>query len=156
MVLSILGLQACSSTQRTIFQTSDLQTYEVEQVEGLLKEEARPLVVFLHADWCKFCENMKQTTLRHAQVVQTLNRQFYFVSFDGEQSAPVDFAGQTFSYRPNGRDSGTHELALELGTVNGELSYPTLTLLNPNYEIIFQHSGFLKADEVLDILERAR
>ena len=75
-------------------------------------------------------------------------------SFDGEQKEEVRFNQRDFAFRPSGRNSGTHELATALGSINGELTYPSFVLLNPQYEITFQHNAFLNAREMKVVLEQ--
>lgn len=115
--------------------------------------EQRPVAVFLHTEWCRFCKNMEQTTFQNKQVVELLNERYYFVSFDGEQKESVTFRSHRFQYQPSGRNTGTHELAIALGTINGSLAYPAFVILNPDYEIVFQHNAFLTAKELANILE---
>lgn len=130
-----------------------LQQYEFGQLDSLLAVEPRSVVVFLHAEWCRFCKNMQHTTLKDAKVVQLLNEKYYFVSFDGESRAPVTFAGRRFAFEPRGRDAGTHALATALGTIDGELNYPATVILNPEYEITFQYGAFLDAKGLRRVLE---
>lgn len=43
-------------------------------------------------------------------------------------------------------------MAEQLGSINGQLSYPTLSVLNTDREIVYQHGGFLSAKQLLSIL----
>jgi hypothetical protein len=47
-----------------------------------------------------------------------------------------------------------HDLARELGTIKGQISYPTVTVLNVQNEIIYQHDGFLSPRAMFSILEK--
>ncbi len=132
----------------------DLHTYSFEQVDSLQADDRRATVVFLHADWCRYCRAMEQRTFSDERVIQKLNERFYFVSFDGESQEPVRYQSVDWPYEPTGRSTGTHSLAKALGTIDGKLDYPTLTILSEEHEIVFQHSGFLTAEEVLKVLER--
>lgn len=134
-----------------------LNQYCFEELDSLLAVAPKPVVVFLTAPWCKYCKNMQQTTLRNGQVVGLLNDDFYFIPFNGEQEDPVSFRGYTFRFEPKGRNSGTHQLARVLGTLeDGSLAYPTLVFLNPQLEIVFQHNAFLSADQLSPLLQRFR
>ncbi len=124
------------------------------EVDSLSATEARPVVVFLHADWCRYCQGMKQTTLKDRQVQAYLRDEAYFVSFDGEQQETVQFRGATFQFQATGNGNGTHELAYALGTIEGKLSYPVIAVINPENEIVFQYSGFLTARQLLKVLRR--
>ena len=143
---------SCSSSQSIDSIKSELQFVQFEKLEDLINQQPKPIVVFLHAEWCQFCRNMEQTTFKNQEVIETLNRDYYFVSFNGEQKEDVSFRGKTFKYQPNGRNSGLHELAQGLGTIDNSISYPTIAILNTEFEIVFQYGSFLDADELNEIL----
>ena len=128
--------------------------YSFEQIDSLQQKEKRGVLVFIHTDWCKFCRNMEQTTFRDGEVVALLNRQFYFVSLDAEVRRDISFHGSTFQYKPSGANTGLHELARELGTFDGQVSYPTICILNADYEIAFQYNQYLSAAELLAVLKK--
>lgn len=131
-----------------------LRQFSFSQLDSLMTLEQRPVAVFLHAEWCKYCKNMEQTTFQNESVIHLLNEKYYFISFDGEQKEKVVFNKHRFDYIPNGRNSGTHQLAAALGTVDGILAYPALVILNPKYEIIFQYNGFLEDQGLTAILTK--
>ncbi len=98
---------------------------------------------------------MEYTTLRNEKVVQLLNDKFYFIPFDGEYREEILFKDHKFAFQPNGRRSGTHELARALGTIDGEMIYPTLVILSPADEIVFQYGAYLGARQMRSILAKA-
>jgi thioredoxin-related protein len=122
------------------------------QLDSLQQAERRPVVVFISTDWCRYCSRMKLSTLRDERVVKQLNESFYFVSLNAEEKNDIRFLGHTFKYRPTGNETGVHELAEQLGSVNGKLSYPTLCVLNADMEIVYQHGGYLSTKELSRIL----
>lgn len=95
---------------------------------------------------------MKNTTFLDQKVSELLDTKFYFVSFDGESEQDVNFLGHTFKYKPTGRKTGVHELAEQLGTKNGTVTYPTITFLNQQFEILYQHNAFLSARNLEQML----
>lgn len=131
------------------------QTRQVkfDQLHSLQKLEKRPIVVFLHTSWCKYCSSMKNRTLKSKEVAQLLNDNFYFVSLDIEEKKDIIFHGHTFKYKPTGTSTGVHELAEQLGTINGTIAYPGICFLNADYEIIYQKEGFIRAEEFLNMLK---
>lgn len=155
LVSSILLILACSSTREQATASVPLTSYAFSERDSLMAMESRPTAIFLHAEWCKFCKNMEQTTLKNEQVIQLLNEEFYFVSFDGEHRENIAFNGHNFAFRPNGRSSGIHELAAALGNIDGTLTYPTLVILNPENEIVFQFGSFLSARQMRSVLKKA-
>jgi thioredoxin-related protein len=154
-ILLLITLTSCNTTVKERSVAGGLlKKYDFHQLDSLLSLEERPIAVFLHADWCKFCKNMKQTTFQNKEVIALLNNNYYFFSFDGENKNDVFFHNNLFRYQPLGRDNGKHELASSLGTINGELAFPTFVILNSEYEIIFQYNSFLTGTDMAGILEK--
>lgn len=124
------------------------------EVDSLQADSARLHLVFLRTDWCRFCHQMEARIFSDPAVARLLNEHYYFTTFDAESSDRVVWAGRTFNYEATGRKTGVHQLAKVLGTdENGQLSYPTLVLLNERYEILFRYAGFLSAEELRGVLE---
>ncbi len=129
------------------------QSYTFAQLDSLQRSEPRPVMVFIHTDWCRYCQGMQQTTLRDSAVIEALNEGVYFIALDAEQKEPIRYAGQTFRYQSNGSENGVHQLALALGRAQDPLTYPTLCLLSPAQRVLRRHSGFLRSKELLALLE---
>lgn len=133
---------------------AQVHSYEFEQLDSLQQVESKNVIVFLHTDWCQYCKAMQNTTFKNENIIRSLNTKFYFIKFDGEEKRKVTFKGHVFQYRPTGNGVGSHELALELASKNGQVTYPTICILNHDNEIIFQNSGFLNAKELKGILDK--
>ncbi|MEW7280042.1 thioredoxin family protein [Aquimarina sp. 2201CG1-2-11] len=133
---------------------SQLQMSSFETLEEKMKTIAKPIVVFIHTDWCVYCKNMKNTTFNDPEVIEKLNNDFYFISFNAESLESIDFLNHTFHFESNGHRTGIHSLAKELATVNNKIAYPTTTILNQDYEVIFQYQSFLSAKDLNIILEK--
>lgn len=152
LLLISLSLGACATVRSVQTDQAQLTQYEFADIDSLQALKPRPVAVFLHAPWCKFCQNMKQTTFVDREVIQLLNEEFYFISFDGEQEENVLFRGHTFRFERTGRTSGIHQLAKAVGTIDKKVVYPTLALLDSNLEIVFQHQGYLNSHELTSVL----
>jgi len=152
--LYLLIVSGCALPDKAGEASAILKQYHFSELDSLFAKEQRPVAIFLHAEWCKFCKNMEQTTFQNETIIELLNEKYYLISFDGEQKEEVSFRGHLFNYQPTGRNTGTHELATALGSIDNILAYPTFILLNSKYEIIFQHNTFLNSKELKEILER--
>jgi len=97
---------------------------------------------------------MERTTFTDESVISKLNDRFYFVSFDAESRQKITFNGHEFRFKPSGNHTGVHELAVALGTIDKQIAYPILCILNDKYEILFQHSGFLTAKDFNAVLQK--
>ena len=135
---------------------SQIRTYHFEQVDSLQKKQKRNVAVFIHTDWCKYCQTMQNTTFKNDSIIKVLNDKFYFIDLNAEEKRNVIFNNHTFKFKPTGANTGTHELADQLGTVNNKISYPTLCFLNADSEIIFQYNQFINSKDLQIILKRLK
>lgn len=131
---------------------AQLKTYTFEEAEQLSKENPKPFVVFIHTSWCKYCKMMENSTFKNLEVIKKLNTNFYFILLNAEEKKDILFNKHTFRYKPNGSNTGIHELAIELATINTQILYPTVTILDSNYTITFQKQSYLNPKEYLKIL----
>jgi thioredoxin-related protein len=129
---------------------------QFEEIAARQKAAPRPMVVFIHTDWCRYCQGMKNTTFKNENIVKLLDKNFYFLDLNAEEKQNIRFHGRTFKYKPTGNNTGVHELAEQLGSQKGKVSYPTLCFLNSDYEIIYQHPDFTDAKTLIRILERLK
>jgi len=151
-IFFLFGLCLCKP-QITI---SQINYYSFEQLDSLEKGNSKPIIIFFHTEWCKYCQKMQNTTFKNDRIIKLLNSNFYFVDFDVEEKRSVKFNGHTFKYKPTGSNTGIHELAEQLATVDHKISYPTLCFLNAKYEIIFQYNQYLNTNDLLTILHRLK
>ena len=131
---------------------TQLHTVSFAELDSLQKLEQRNVVVFIHTDWCKYCLQMKSTTFRNDSVVNVLNKLFYVVDLNAESKKVITCSGYEFNFKPTGSNTGVHELAEQLGMINGKLDFPTVSVLNAKNEIVFQNGGLLQTDELLAVL----
>lgn len=99
---------------------------------------------------------MKATTFKNQQIIEKLNSDFYFVDFNAEEKRDITFNNHSFKYLPSGNNVGVHELALQLGTQNNQITYPVLCVLNEKNEIIFQYSNYLSPKDFKLLLEKLK
>ncbi|SDM60635.1 Thioredoxin-related protein [Catalinimonas alkaloidigena] len=149
LAFALVGLWGAVGSSRA----QSLERLAFAQLDSAM-QQPRPVVVLVTTSWCRYCALMRQTTLRDPEVIWQLNQRFYFVELDAEQREPVHFKGTTYAFRPTGQDTGLHDLAATLAEVDGTVTYPTVVMLNPQYEIVFQHPGALTAAELLRVLRQ--
>jgi len=135
---------------------SQIKTHSFEQLDSLQKVEKRTIVVFIHTDWCKYCQTMTNTTFKNDSIIKILNDQFYFIDLNAEEKQNITFNGHLFKYKPTGTTTGINELAEQLGTVDNKISYPTLCFLNTNNEIILQYPQYIASKDLIAILMRLK
>jgi thioredoxin-related protein len=132
------------------------KTYTFEEAEKLSKENPKPFVVFIHTSWCKYCKMMENSTFKNPEIITLLNADFYFISFDAESKENIHFNNHIFQFKPNGLNTGIHELAATLATINSQVVYPTVTILASDFSIVFQKHSYLNDKQLLTILENTK
>ena len=134
---------------------AQLRSYEFEDLDSLQKVEPRNVLIFIHTDWCKYCQMMKNTTLKSKEVIDTLNNKYYYISLHGEERRDIVLLGKVFKYTPTGMQTGIHQLTKELASIDKNISYPSICILNPQYEIIFQRNEYIVTKEFQAILSES-
>ncbi len=133
-----------------------LKNRTFEEIDGLQQIQKRKTIVFIHTDWCQYCQRMKSTTFKNNEIIESLNSNFYFIDFNAEEKRDITFNKQTFKFQPTGNNVGVHELALQLGTLNNQIVYPVLCVLNEQNEIILQYSNYLSPGDFKQLLEKLK
>ena len=131
----------------------ELISRNVEELPVLQSEQDRPVLIFLTAEWCTYCERIKQTSFKQKDIITTLNDYFYYIEFDIEQKEPVTIVEQKFVFIPTGVDAGIHQFAEAIGTVNGAVTTPTFVVLNSRWEILYQYNGFMDYLQIRALLQ---
>lgn len=127
---------------------AQLKTHTFEEAEKLSIENPKPFVIFIHTSWCKYCKMMQNSTFKNEEIIKQSNENFYFISFDAEAKNDITFNNHIFKFKPKGNNSGVHELAESLSNQ----TYPTITILNPDYAILVQIESFVNAKQLLNYL----
>lgn len=139
----------CCSVKMSIAQSAG---HTFEKLDSLIANDSKNTLVYIYTDWCKYCMKMSETSLKDKEVQKQLSDNFHYVKLNAETKENIDFHGKTFQYKPSGINTGLHELAIELGSIKGDLNYPSICVLNDQYEIIYQSSGYLNTKEMLKLL----
>lgn len=130
-----------------------LSVYTFAEIDSLQKIEKRNVLVFIRTDWCRYCQSMEHAAFKDKEIIGLLNEQFWFADLNAEERQDIVFNGHLFQYKPTGNNTGIHELAEQLGTINGQLSYPALCILDPDYKITFQYNQYLLPRDLLKVLK---
>lgn len=135
---------------------AQLKTYSFEEAEKLAKENPKPYVVFIHTSWCSYCKMMENSTFKNPEIIGLLNTDFYFISLDAESKDDIHFNNYTFQFVPKGQNTGIHELATALATIDSQVVFPTVTILESDFSIVFQKHSFTNSKELTAILEKMK
>lgn len=130
--------------------TAQLKTVSIEDVDSLMLDKQKLILILLSTDWCKYCQ-MQKKQLENNKVFFNQSDNFYYVIFNAENKNSIVFNQQKFHYKPTGLSSGIHELAVALnGSEN--IAFPTWVLLDSKYQLLFRYNGVLKPLEIKELL----
>lgn len=146
-LFGLFGLLAVEAQAQTNLWTS------FEDLTDSLRKERRPVLVFIHTDWCTYCKMMDLRTFSDATVASKLQGKFYCVRLNAEETQPLTFLQRTYKFKPTGVKTGVHELAQVLGTEKGKLSYPTTVFFDQNLQLQARVVGALEAKRLEKTLE---
>ena len=76
---------------------AQLKTYSFEEVVQLSKENPKPIVVFTHTNWCKYCKIMEHVTFKDSRIIATLNENFY--CYTGGAHGNTERVSQTWNMK---------------------------------------------------------
>lgn len=124
-------------------------SYDFEQIDSLQKVSPKPIAIFIHTDWCKYCLMMQESTFKNKKVLQEINDNFYFIRFNAESKKKIFYNGTLFK-NSSGKE---HELALALASKKTGLNYPTIIFLTPSNEIMHQQNEFTDASTLLKVIK---
>lgn len=128
---------------------SQSQAFGFNQLDSLQRIEKRKVIVFVYTDWCNYCKAMEQKVFKQAEIQKLIQDQYYLVALNAEEKNPINYHGQTFSYK---NSKGVHELALSLTGQQKHLSFPFLALLNAQDDVLYRQAGFIGATSLKKIL----
>lgn len=92
-------------------------------------QQERPLLVFVSAEWCGYCQKMKREVWTDTEVIKQVRQQFVPLYLDADK-----YPG----------------LVTELGVE----AFPTTLIVNSNGKITQELTGFVPANQVLPFLKK--
>jgi thioredoxin-related protein len=150
----LLLLFLCCTLMQPIF--AQAKQYSFAEIDSLQKQESRKVLVFIHTDWCHYCQQMKQHTFKNKDLVALMEQHFYFVMLNAESKEDIYFNEHLFKFKPNGNGTGLHELAAALANINGQVSYPSIVIINEKKELTFQYNQAIKAKALIGLLQELK
>ena len=111
-----------------------------DEMTKLNAKQPKKIFIDFYTSWCGWCKVMDRNTFEDSVVAAMMNKDFYCVKFDAERKDTISFQDRKWVFIPGGR-SGYHELAAYF--MQNELSYPTMCVLTPKYELITPLKGYI-------------
>ena len=136
-------------------QAEKVKWYTLDEALKLNATAPRKILIDTYTDWCGWCKKMDAETFDHPVIAAYVNKNFYAVKFDAESSAPVQFAGHTFTNQGSGGSrKTTHQFVIALAQSAGltQVSFPSIVYLTGDMKLIGMIPGFYTADNIEPLL----
>lgn len=133
-----------------------LMVFSLVSIKAQEKAE-RPLLVFLHTDWCQYCKLMKIKVLND-EFLKNYQQSIVFSEINPEKNQLKDFS-TSLQHRLQAIYPYTDDMyswAHAVGNANGELLFPTILIYDANHQLLFKHSGYVSQKDLVNILEKIK
>lgn len=117
-----------------------------DEVQVAMKKEPRKVWVDVYTDWCGWCKVMDKKTFSNPDLIKYMNEHFYAVKFNAERTQDIMFQGTKY-----GMEGKNNSLAVKL--MNGQLSYPTIVIMNENFLNPEPIPGYMPLDRMETIMK---
>lgn len=125
-----------------------------EQLGDSLETKPKRVLLFFHTDWCGYCRKMVNDVFSSPQVIESINNDYYAVSFDAESTESVFFDGQLIKNKASNKTRGQyHDIALLLAHRQGQLVFPTLLLLDETFTIQKRYFNYMGPNKIIQALK---
>jgi len=111
----------------------------IDEAQELSRKSPRKVFVDVYTVWCGPCKLMERTTFSDPRVVDYVSENYYAVKLNAESRKQVTFNGKKLTER---------ELA-EAFRVQG---YPTIVLIDEDFETVSPQLGYMKAPQFRKLL----
>ena len=153
LLIALLSISAILLAKKTSPEPANSKVQWMSFEEAVKRSEngeKRKIFIDVYTDWCGWCKRMDATTFSNAVVADYLNNEYYAVKLDAERKDTMIVNGTMYKFVPNGR-RGYHELAAAL--LNGKLSYPTVVVLDEQFNMLQPIPGYRGAKDLDYILK---
>lgn len=129
-----------------------IQWMSIEDALEAQKKNPKPVFVNIYTSWCKWCKVMDAQTFTDAEIINTLNEDYYPVKFNAEQQTPIELNGRKYEFMKTTRGRGIHQLAFEL--LDQRAGFPSSVILSQGLRDKEVLKGFKKPEQLKEALKR--
>jgi thioredoxin-related protein len=129
---------------------TDLVWHDIREIDELVRNTDKLVIVDIYTDWCKWCKVMDEKTFSDPGLIYFLDESFHMVKFNAEERSTIKFDGKKYEFVKRGK-RGYNKLAAEL--CKGDLAYPSFVVLDNKLNVVDVIRGFKDAKQFRSYLE---
>lgn len=124
-----------------------IKWYDWAEIEILQKQNPKPILVWIYADWCSHCNDFKNSTLQDPEIIEKLNSgDFYPVKLNFEDKRTFIFRNKSYKWiAPSEEKMAHNELALAL--MNNIFGLPSFVYFDKNFNLLQDVKGYKNAKD---------
>ena len=115
-----------------------------DDLNDSLRINQKPIMVFVHTTWCKYCKIQENTTFKDSLVVSYLNKNYYNLRLDADTKDSIHFFGKLYIKPQN----DYHDLARFLAKEKDDLAFPTTIFLSSQLILERRFQGLITVKEL--------
>jgi thioredoxin-related protein len=115
------------ASKEAVVTATEINWISLDELQERMKKEPRKVYIDVYTPWCGWCKVMDKKTFTNPDVIKYINKNFYAVKFNAEQTDSVHFMGGHY-----GMEGGTNQFAIQL--LRGQMSYPTTVIMEENFQ----------------------
>ena len=135
---------------------AEIKWVKLDDLDEKMKENPKKIMIYFYRKGCKYCKEMKETTLVDPSIIKLVNDNFYAVMLDGKSKKPMTFNGVEYvNDHPAEEDAPwRHNLfATLVDPYNGGYYWPSTVFLNEKYEKFRSFPGQQKTPQFQRVLQ---
>lgn len=110
--------------------------------------DSKKYILFSSVSWCYSCKVMKDITFSDSIIAAELKENFYLIDFDAATSQVITINGKEYKSMGQGQPN---QLAYDL--FQGKFIFPSIIVLDENFELLSVINGYYTAQKLEPILE---
>lgn len=132
-----------------------LSQININQFNQSFKDNPKPILIYFYTDWCGICKIQEKQIGNNPIVKQQLNKDVYYLKFDGETDQSITFFNQNYITNSTKYRKANHSF-LTAFVPYQEINYPLWIILNKDLEIVGKYNGLIKPNKLEKIINQLK
>lgn len=129
-----------NSFENTLAVDASIEWLDLEQAQKMADESGKTVFIFVEAEWCVYCRQMKKEVFPDETVLRLIEEYYHPVSIDLDSREKIRFNGEEMTERQFARKMNV-------------TTTPTMIFVSPDGEELGRQLGYNPTDRFRTVLE---